>query len=179
MKIYKVDTKNLSGKLKELKTWAQVKSPKRIQPVLSYALDWLAPELLGTGFRLFELNDFELKAIVPANKSNLDSQGEIHQGLATNAALELARVFLQRQMPESSFRMTATDTHLIKKQLWNEELTLVIQSNQSDMDDFFLQLQKGKKSVVEFEIKISCGKNRKKNDEAHLKLTIESTPLIA
>lgn len=93
MKIYKVDTKNLSGKLKELKTWAQVKSPKRIQPVLSYALDWLAPELLGTGFRLFELNDFELKAIVPANKSNLDSQGEIHQGLATNAALELARVF--------------------------------------------------------------------------------------
>ncbi len=178
MKIYKVDIKSVSGKLKELKTWAQVKSPKQIQPVLSYALDWLAPELLGTGFRLFELNEFEIKAVIPANKANFDSQGEIHQGLVTNASLEMARAFLQRQMPENFFRIVATDTHLVKKQAWAEELTLVIQSNQADMDDFFMHLQKGKKSIVEFDVKLTVGKGRK-NDSAKLKLTIESTPLIA
>ncbi|MBC7420856.1 MAG: hypothetical protein H7328_09010 [Bdellovibrio sp.] len=174
MKIYKLTTE----KLKELKTWAQVKSPKTFQPVLSYALDWLAPELLGTGFRLFEINEFEMKAIIPANKSNFDSQNEIHQGLVTNAGLELARAFLQRQMPESFFKIVATDIHLSKKQKWSDEIKLVLKSNQADMDEFFMHLQRGKKSNVQFEVTIAAEKFRK-NDSLEIKLVIESTPLIA
>src|SRR3954464_7424042 len=104
MSFYKLTTE----KLKELKTWAQVKSPKPLQPALSYALDWLAPELLGTGFRMVEISDFSLKAMVPARSTNFDFQGEVHQGLILNAGLELCRVFLQKQMAESFFQIIAT-----------------------------------------------------------------------
>ena len=72
MNFYKKTTEKLTEKLKELKTWAQVKSPKTLQPALSYALDWLAPELLGTGFRMLEVSDFSLKALIPARQSNFD-----------------------------------------------------------------------------------------------------------
>ena len=113
MNFYKVTTE----KLKELKTWAQVKSPKHLQPALSYALDWLAPELLGTGFRMIEVSDFSIKALVPARNTNFDFQNEIHQGLVLNASLELCRSFLQKLMAESFFSVTASEIILSKKNL--------------------------------------------------------------
>ncbi len=178
MKLYKVNTQKTMEKLKELKTWAQLKTPKTFQPVLSYALDWLSPELLGTGFRLFEQGEFEMKAVIPANQGNLDFQNEIHQGLITNASLEMARAFLQRQMPENFFQIVATDVHLQKKHKWDAELNLILKTNQEDMDDFFMHLQKGKKSNATFKLLITSEKF-KKTDSIELKLVVESTPLIA
>ena len=89
-------------KLKDFKTWAQVKSPKSIRPALSYTLGWLSPELLGTGFRMIEVSDFEMKALIPADAANKDGSGQIHQGLVLNAVLELATTFTHRHM-ETSF----------------------------------------------------------------------------
>jgi hypothetical protein len=174
MKIYKLTTE----KLKELKTWAQVKSPKTFQPALSYALDWLSPELLGTGFRLFEVEEFELKAVIPANKSNLDFQSEIHQGLVVNACIEMSRSFLQKQMPESFFQIFSSQLQIDKKLKWNEELRLTLKADAAQIDDFFIDLQKEKKATLPLTISIGVGRS-KKMDHVELKLTIQSMPLLA
>ena len=174
MNFYKITTE----KLKELKTWAQVKSPKRLQPALSYALDWLAPELLGTGFRMIEVSDFSLKALVPARDTNFDFQKEIHQGLVLNASLELCRVFLQKQMAESFFQLTGNEILISKKQKWSSDLELLLVTDLNMMDDFFINFQKNKKNEIEFEIKVKTEKS-KKTDLIKLKLYLEKTELIA
>lgn len=165
-------------KLKELKTWAQVKSPKPLQPALSYALDWLAPELLGTGFRMMEVSDFSLKAIVPARPTNFDFQQEIHQGLVLNASIELCRAFLQKQMSESFFHITASEVTISKKQKWSHDMELLLETEQAAIDDFFMDFQRHKKNNIEFDIKIKFEKS-KKTDVVKLKLNIEKTELIA
>lgn len=182
MNIYKMTTE----KLKELKTWAQVKSPKPFQPALSYALDWLAPELLGTGFRMLEVSDFSLKGLIPARNSNHDFQQEIHQGLILNASLELCRAFLQKQMAESFFHLTASKIEISKKQKWSKDLELLLETDQNVIDEFFINFQKNKKSEIEFEIKItskaSSGigvEKSKKSDWIKLRLNLEKTELIA
>lgn len=165
-------------KLKELKTWAQVKSPKPLQPALSYALDWLAPELLGTGFRMMEVSDFSLKATVPARATNFDFQQEIHQGLVLNASLELCRAFLQKQMSESFFQITTSEVSISKKQKWSQDMELLLETEQSAIDDFFMDFQRHKKNSIDFDIKIKFEKS-KKTDVVKLKLNIEKTELIA
>lgn len=165
-------------KLKELKTWAQVKSPKPLQPALSYALDWLAPELLGTGFRMMEVSDFSLKATVPARPTNFDFQQEIHQGLVLNASVELCRAFLQKQMSESFFQIGASEVTVSKKQKWTQDMELLLETEQAVIDDFFMDFQRHKKNTIEFEIKIKFEKS-KKTDVVKLKLNIEKTELIA
>lgn len=176
-------TKNFSGRLKEFKTWAQVKSPKTIQSALSYTLDWLTPELLGTGFRLFEVSDFEIKAYVPAVKANFDSQFEIHQGLVTNAALELARVFIQRQVPDQFFQIGGSEFTLIKKNKWKSDLNLVLKISEAHLDEFFVQTQKNRRATIEFEILIGPTQRQhekpKGQDRIDLKLHIETTELIS
>ncbi len=162
----------VTGKLKEFKTWAQVKSPKSLRPALSYALDWLAPELLGTGFRMYEVSDLEIKGTIPADKTNLDSQQEIHQGLVTNAVLEMAKTFIQRQIPESFFQLTGSELSLVKKNKWNSDLNLVLKVGAHELDDFFVLLQKNNKAPIELEIRVA------KNDKASLKLHIETINLI-
>lgn len=170
--------KKTTEKLKELKTWAQVKSPKPLQPALSYALDWLAPELLGTGFRMIETSDFSVKATVPARGTNFDFQQEVHQGLVLNAGLELARSFLQKQMAESFFQIVACESHLSKKQKWQNDLELLLQADQNLLDDFFIDFQKNRRNEIEFEITIKMDKS-KKTDLLRLRLQIEKTQLIA
>lgn len=173
----------LSGRLKEFKTWVQVKGPKTLQPALSYALDWLSPELLGTGFRMFEVSDFKMKAFVPSHKMNFDSQFEIHQGLVTNAALELARIFIQRQVPDHFFQIVGSEISLIKKNKWSTDLNLVLKMSEGHLDDFFVQIQKHKKAMIEFEVLIESSKKQndkfKGTDRIDLKLHIETTDLIA
>ena len=173
MNFYKIT----SEKLKELKTWAQVKSPKHLQPALSYALDWLAPELLGTGFRMIEVSDFSIKALVPARATNFDFQKEIHQGLVLNAALELCRTFLQKQMAESFFRITSSETTVTKKLNWTADLELILETDQNTIDEFFINFQKSRKNEIDFVIKIRTEKN-KKTDSIQLKLLLEQTVLI-
>lgn len=169
--------KKTTEKLKELKTWAQVKSPKHLQPALSYALDWLAPELLGTGFRMIEVSDFSLKALVPARETNFDFQKEIHQGLVLNASLELCRAFLQKQMAESFFHICGSEISISKKQSWSLDMELLLETDQNTMDDFFIDFQKNRKNEIEFEIKAKIEKS-KKTDLIKLKLCLEKTELI-
>jgi hypothetical protein len=171
-------TQNFSGKLKEFKTWTQVKGPKILQPALSYALDWLSPELLGTGFRMFEVSETEIKALIPAQKSNLDSQLEINQGLVTNAAFELARVFIQRQVPDRFFRITGSELSLVKKTQWKDDLNLVLKISQAHLDDFFVNVQKNKNAAIEMEMQVVSGKT-KSQDHVVLKLFVQITELLA
>ena len=170
--------KRTTEKLKELKTWAQVKSPKTLQPALSYALDWLAPELLGTGFRMQEISDISLKALVPANQANFDFQKEVHQGLVLNASLELCRAFLQKQMAESFFQISASEIEISKKRKWTHDLELILENDQSVVDDFFIHFQKNKRSEIIFEVKVKL-EGSKKSDIVRLKLLLEKTELIA
>lgn len=176
-------TQAFSDRLKEFKTWAQVKGPKTLQPALSYTLDWLSPELLGTGFRMFEVSDFEMKAVVPGRKTNFDSQFEIHQGLVTNAILELSRVFIQRQVPDHFFQIVGSEINLAKKNQWKHDLNLTLKTSDGHLDDFFVQIQKNKTATIEFEIEIDSSiKANSKNkslDKAQLKLRIQTTDLIA
>jgi hypothetical protein len=174
MNFYKVTTE----KLKELKTWAQIKSPKTLQPMLSYALDWLAPELLGTGFRMVEISDFSIQGMVPARNTNLDFQNEIHHGLVVNASYEMARAFLQKQMGESFFQIAGTDYAFSKKYKWQSDLKLILETDQATMDDFFIGLQKKKKTEITFEIKIKVD-GHKKADNLKLTLHVEKIELIA
>lgn len=178
MNFYKVSSKFTTEKLKELKTWAQIKSPKTLQPVLSYALDWLSPELLGTGFRMVEVSDFAVKGLIPARNSNLDFQSEVHHGLVINASYELARAFLQKQMSESFFHITGTDYVFSKKSKWQKDLTLLLETDQAAMDDFFINLQKKKKTEITFDIKIKV-ENHKKTDSVKLTLYVEKIDLIS
>ena len=170
--------KKTTEKLKELKTWAQVKSPRPLQPALSYALDWLAPELLGTGFRMMEVSDFSVKATVPARPSNFDFQQEVHQGLVLNAGLELGRAFLQKQMSESFFQIVGSEIELSKKQKWSTDLELILETDEGSLDDFFIGFQKNKKTEIEFQIQV-CPQKSKKTDTLKLKLKIEKTELLA
>lgn len=172
---------NFSGKLKEFKTWAQVKGPKTLQPALSYALDWLSPELLGTGFRMFEVSDLEMKAYIPANKTNLDSQFEIHQGLIANATFELARSFIQRQVPDQFFQITGSEFSLVKKSKWDTDLNLSMKISHAQLDDFFVNVQKNKKAVIEFDFSILSVKSdrQSKGDLAQMKIHIATIELIS
>lgn len=174
MNLYRTTTE----KLKELKTWAQVKSPKTLQPALSYALDWLAPELLGTGFHMREVSDYSIKAFIPARSSNFDFQKEVHQGLVLNAGLELSRAFLQKQMSESVFHIVGTRSDLSKKLNWSRDLNLTLEADEASMDEFFIDLQKNKKAEIAFQIHIST-EGQVKTDKLLLNLKIEKTELIA
>ena len=174
MKFYKVTT----DKLKELKTWAQIKSPRPLRPALSYALDWLAPELLGTGFRMVEISDYSVKGLVPARSTNFDFQKEIHQGLVINAGIELARSFLQQQMPESLFQVISSKVVLSKKQKWNGDLSVHLHTDAAAMDDFFIAFQKRKHADVHFDMQIKID-GVKKHDTLQLTLALEKTSLIS
>ena len=164
------------SKLKELKTWAQVRSPKPLQSALSYTLDWLTPELLGSGFRMTEVSDFSMKGLIPKNSGNLDSQSEIHQGLVLNAALELAKACIDRHMPENFYRIIASETQISKKQKWDHEITLILNSDESSFDHFFSGLQGNKKPMIEFKVQIQCAS--KKTDLVTIGLTCDATNLL-
>ncbi|OFZ28722.1 MAG: hypothetical protein A2622_06465 [Bdellovibrionales bacterium RIFCSPHIGHO2_01_FULL_40_29] len=164
-------------KLKDFKTWAQVKSPKSIRPALSYTLGWLSPELLGTGFRMIEVSDFEMKALIPADAANKDGSGQIHQGLVLNAVLELATTFTHRHMETSFYHVESSEVKISKKLKWNEGLALHVTKTDSEFDDFFSELQKNKKAQLSFRVSIEVGE-RKKTDTVDVKLICVPTPLL-
>lgn len=171
------DFGNYKAKLKELKTWTQVKSPKQMQGFLSYALDWLSPELLGTGFRIREISDHELKGSIPYKSGNLDFQMEIHQGLVLNAILELVRTSVQSQIPDATFRIIKSEVKINKSQPWDQDLILDLKMDSSSFDDFFIDLQENKTAGLNLTIHIVKHKS-KKIDEASVNLQIEPTWLL-
>ena len=113
-----------------------------------------------------------------ASKTDLDFQNEIHQGLALNASLELAKSFLQRQMHDTIFKILSSEINISKKLQWTSDLILRLEVEQSELDEFFIGLQKKNKNEIEFKIKI-LNENSKKSDSIKLKLNIEKTELIS
>ena len=164
-------------KLKEFKTWAQVKSPKSLRPALSYTLGWLSPELLGTGFRMKELSDFEMKGTIPYDSTNLDGNNELHQGLVINAALELTRALLNRHITESFYKISSSEIKISKKQKWNDTLNIVLKTDGATLDTFFADLQQNKKPQIQFFVRIEVD-STKKADAVELKLVCEAMNLL-
>lgn len=165
-------------KLKELKVWAQVKSPKRFQSALSYTLGWLAPELLGTGFRMTEVSDFAIKGFVPAQQVNFDSDKEISQGLTLNGCLELARTYINRHLPETYYRIISSEIKIVKQQSWSKDITLLLTMTEGRLDQFFIDLQAKKNAMLELSIQVEI-QNSKKADRIDLKLICEATHVLA
>lgn len=166
------------ARLRDLKTWVQVKGPRPVQGILSYALDWLSPELIGTGFRMKETSDHEVSGLIPYRNQNLDSQSEIHPGLVVNAAIELARVSLQKQIPDEAFRIVNYEINLVKKNLWKEDLYLSVKLNLQEFDDFFIELQEKQKARIQLEVDLKSDHQKKHTDKIQLHLQIESILLI-
>ncbi len=164
-------------KLKEFKTWAQIKSPQLIRPALSYTLGWLSPELLGTGFRMVEVSDFSMKATIPAENSNLDSNHELNQGLVLNASLELSKTFVNRHLTEIYYQIDSSEIKISKKQKWTEDLNLFLQVKDVALDDFFSELQQDKKAQLLLSIRIEL-KTTKKTDTVELKLNCSPINLL-
>lgn len=162
------------AKLRDLKSWAQVNGPRPIQGILSYALDWLSPELLGTGFRMREISDDQIQGRIPKRAGNLDLQSEINSGLAVNAALELARVAIQQQTPDESFRVLAHEVKLQKRFKWDKDLVLTLKLNQQEFDNFFMELQESRMAEISLEVFITLDHHKKKEDKINLNLKIES-----
>ncbi len=165
-------------KLKELKMWAQVKSPKQFQTAISYTLGWLSPELLGTGFRMVEIADYSMKAFIPAHSMNLDGDREISQGLALNGCLELARNYITRHLPETYYRILSSEIKIAKQQPWSKDATLLLTMSEGHLDQFFIDLQAEKKAKLELSIQVEI-QNSKKSDRIDLKLICEATHLLA
>ena len=164
-------------KLKEFKTWAQIKSPQLIRPALNYTLGWLSPELLGTGFRMIEVSDFAMKANVPAVASNLDANQELHQGLIVNAAMELSKTFINRHLTEVYYQIDSSEIKISKKQKWPEDLHLFLQVKNVILDDFFSELQQKKKAQLVLNIQLEIG-NSKKADTVELKLNCSAINML-
>ena len=164
-------------KLKEFKTWAQIKSPQLIRPALSYTLGWLSPELLGTGFRMVEISDFSMKATVPAESSNLDSNHELHQGLILNASIELSKTFINRHLTETYYQIDSTEIKISKKQKWSKDLNLYLQVKDVTLDDFFSELQQNKKAQLLLSIRLGL-ETTKKTDSVELKLNCSPINLL-
>jgi hypothetical protein len=174
MKTYKLST----TKLRELKTWAEIKSPKLLRPILSYALEWLTPEFLGTGFRMYEISEQKVEALIPAFPTNFDYQHEIHQGLVVNAATELVKVFLQKQMPDSYFNIVSSEVSVSKKNKWNTDINLILEGEQNILDDFFIELQSKKNTQIEMQVRVQPV-GSKKSDYVRVQFGVEKTELIA
>lgn len=164
-------------KLRQAKTWSQGQSPGAWQSILRYTLDWLSPELLGTGFQMKQISENQIQGYLPLHPSNCDFQKEIHPGLVTNACFELARIYLQKHMPRDYFKIRSSTYQLIKKKSWQSALTLNLSMSAEQLDQFFIDLQKNKKAQGHFSFDINSPSSQKVG-QADLQLLIELTPLI-
>lgn len=166
----------LAKGLKELRHWSDIQAPKALHPFLSYALDWLTPQLLGTGFRLFAIDDLTIKARIPAQKSNLNSFSEMNPGLIVNASLELVNILLQRQTETLFFKVTDFKLTLSKKMKWNSEIELILKLTQNQIDDLFIDIQKN--NIADLNAEIQIGSHQNTIDHCQLKLTLETFAAI-
>ncbi len=141
-------------KIKDLKNWLQQNSPQSVQPILSYALGWLAPELLGTGFQVLSINDQVIKGLIPYKTCNLDSQKEIHLGLVVNAGMELVKLLMARHWPAESWQIQNLEFNLTKKNRWIKDLELFLSWSLADIDQFLLDFQKHNQAETDLTVSI-------------------------
>jgi len=164
--------------IKVLKNWSHTYAPSLIEPALSYALDWLSPELLGTGFKIKSIFDTVVVAKIPFKKVNCDYQGQIHLGLVTNAASEIINVFISRHWPKQSWLITELNVSIDKKLSWNADLEMALSIFDHQVDTFLVELQKNKSAEFELEVSVKP-LNQNKQDCIKFKLTLIKTNILS
>jgi hypothetical protein len=165
-------------KIKELKNWSHMHAPSFIEPALSYALGWLSPELLGTGFHLNTLNDESVSATVPYKNSNCDFQGQIHLGLVVNAGQEIVNSIIARHWPKQAWLISEVQIDLIKKLHWRSDLQLFVHITSQQMDKFIVDLQQNKSAEIIVDVSIHPKKQNKK-DFLKFKFLITKTNILS
>jgi hypothetical protein len=173
---------NYVDKIRDFKVWSDLHTPALLKPLvkpaLSYALDWLSPELLGTGFVINEASDESIKATVPFNKSNCDFHNQIHAGLAVNAGLEVMSTYIAKHWAKNLWEIKSYQIELNKKLKWDNDLSLQFSCSEEDMDKLILSLQKNDQVSFEGTVFISI-KNSTQSDSVKLKLNIIKLKLLA
>lgn len=168
---------NYVEKIKDFKVWSDLHTPALLKPALSYALDWLAPELLGTGFTIKEINDENLKAKIPFQKTNCDFHHQIHAGLVINAALEMISTFIGRHWAKNLWELKSYQIEITKNLKWNKDIELSFSCNEKDTDKLILELQKN--DHVTFDGTVLVGlKNSTATDTVKFKLNIVKLKLL-
>lgn len=169
---------NYVDKIRDFKVWSDLHTPSLLKPALSYALDWLAPELLGTGFAITEANDESVRGKVPFNRTNCDFHNQIHAGLVVNAGLEVISTYIAKHWAKNLWEIKSYQLELNKNLKWDKDLILQFSCSDSDMDKLILSLQKNDQVSFEGTIFISM-KNSTQSDSLKLKLNIIKLKLLA
>jgi hypothetical protein len=169
---------NYVEKIRDFKVWSDLHTPALLKPALSYALDWLSPELLGTGFVITEASDESVSAKVPYQRTNCDFHNQIHAGLVVNAALEVISTFISKHWAKNLWEIKSYQLEVSKNLKWDKDLVLQFSCSEQDMDKFILSLQKNDQVAFEGTVFIAT-KNSSQSDSVKLKLNIIKLKLLA
>ncbi len=173
-------------KLKELRLWADANTPEKIKPALdytwNYALGWLAPEMLGTGFKITKDTDPAMLAELPFYKSSANAEKEIHQGVVVNVGLEMIRQYLDRRLVGISYKILESNVSLKKRTAWANDLQLKLSVDPIQFEAAVIHLKKKSQQEFEFDILISATEIKKtdrlKTDNLKITLLIEKIHLL-
>ncbi len=165
-------------KIRDFKVWSDLHTPALLKPALSYALDWLAPELLGTGFSITEAGDESITAKIPYQRTNCDFHNQIHAGLVVNAGLEVISTYIAKHWAKNLWEIKSYQLELNKNIKWDKDLMLQFTCSENDMDKLILSLQKNDHVIFEGTVFIAV-KNSSQSDSLKLKLNITKLKLLA
>ncbi len=165
-------------KIRDFKVWSDLHTPALLKPALSYALDWLAPELLGTGFSITEAGDESITAKIPYQRTNCDFHNQIHAGLVVNAGLEVISTYIAKHWAKNLWEIKSYQLELNKNIKWDKDLMLQFTCSENDMDKLILSLQKNDHVTFEGTVFIAV-KNSSQSDSLKLKLNITKLKLLA
>ena len=169
---------NYVDKIRDFKVWSDLHTPSLLKPALSYALDWLAPELLGTGFSITETGDENIMAKIPYQSTNCDFHHQIHAGLVVNAGLEMISTYIAKHWAKNLWEIKSYQIELNKNMRWDKDLQLQFSCSEDDMDKLILSLQKNDHVAFEGTIYIAP-KNSSHSDTLKLKLNMTKLKLLA
>lgn len=169
---------NYVDKIRDFKVWSDLHTPAILKPALSYALDWLAPELLGTGFSITEASDESVKAKIPYQSTNCDFHNQIHAGLVVNAGLEVISTYIAKHWAKNLWEIKSYQIELNKNIKWDKDLMLQFTCSEDDMDKLILSLQKNDHVTFEGTVFIAVKKSSQ-SDSLKLKLNITKLKLLA
>lgn len=152
-----------------------------VKPLVNYALGWLSPELLGTGFSIKSVTDSRIIGHIPYSKFNSDSQFQLHLGLVTNSCMELVRQMLARHLGHNDFQIENLEVQIKKENAWNKSLQLTLDIDEVAFDQSCIELQKNDKASMSFQVFIQnvSGKTVSKfKDQVQIDLLVKSKKLL-
>lgn len=68
----------------------------QIRRLLNSALDWVRPYHLAIGFRIRKLSRSQVEAVIPARSHNLNSLGEMEEGVLISVAHQMLKLLIAR-----------------------------------------------------------------------------------